>query len=149
METIYSLIEIFANNAPAIVGGFIALSFAGYTAYNVAVKGQKAAAAATFRSAFSNIILNLKENPDLPSAQIANIDRYVILAAAQEYRLWVRWFSRRAFDKAVCNYKEACEIACEGGNIFALISSETTEYAAAKRAKLNNAVHNLYSFGKT
>lgn len=105
-------------------------------------------AAAVFRAPFNDIVLNLRENPDLPSAQIARINYHAILSAAQQFRPHVHCLRKKGFDRAVAQYKEACAIASENGSVLAVASSEKTEFAKAKRKVLDDAVHKLLSYGK-
>jgi hypothetical protein len=109
---------------------------------------RKADAAADFRATFTDLILNLRENSDLPSAQIAGIGYHAILAGAQQFRPWVYWWRRSSFDRAVLQYKDACKVATENGSILAIAASEKTDFAKAKRKVLDNAVQHLYSFAK-
>ena len=112
------------------------------------INNRSADAAATFRKAFGDIVLNIKENPDLPSAQIARLNYHGILAAANEFRPYVPWLRKYCFDRAVNKYKKAHNIATENGSILAQFASEQSDHAQAKRKKLSGAIRKLLSFAE-
>jgi hypothetical protein len=105
-------------------------------------------ACAAFRAPFADVVLNLRENPGLPSAQIANLNYHAILGAAQQFKPHIHWLRKRSFDMAVANYKQACLVATERGSILSQFASEQGDYAKAKRKVLDDAVHKLLSFAK-
>ncbi len=102
-------------------------------------------ASAAFRSAFDGVLLNLRENPDCPLAQIAFGFHNDHLAAITKFRASVPIWRRRSFDKAVANYKEAYDIARDFGNVFAVAFSEKTDIAREKRKHYSKAIDRLLS----
>lgn len=143
-----SLIAYLAENLPAVVTFCLGAMFVGYVAYEGSRRNRAADAATKFRDALAGVILNLEHDPSLPSAQIANIDRDQILAAIQQFRRFVPWYSKRGFNKAAREYQRACDVASEGGSILAQFASEQGEYAQAKRAVLCSAVKRLLAYAK-
>jgi hypothetical protein len=103
-------------------------------------------ASAEFRSAFDGVLLNLRENPDCPIAQIAFGFHQEHLAAITKFRAHVSIWRRRGFDKAVAHYKDAYDVARDFGNVFAVAYSEKTEVAKARRKHYSEAINRLLSY---
>jgi len=123
-----------------LLGGAGALGMWWLNTYiSPAIKRRQDAASA-FRSAFDDVILNLRENPDLPIARIAFDCHPQHLAAIVKFRDYVPFWYVRGFDRAVRDYKEAHEIARDHGNVFAVSLSENTEAARAKRNYYHEAI---------
>ena len=76
-------------------------------------KQRRIKAADAFARPFSDVILNLKGNPDLPVAQIAKINHIEILAASHQFKTYIPWHRKNSFGKAIRQYKSACETASE------------------------------------
>ncbi len=92
------------------------------------------------------MFLNLRENSDCALAQIAFEVHAKHLAAIDKYRESVPFWKRRGFERAVNNYRDAHEMASEGGNIFAIALSENSDVARTKRKIYREAVNSLLSF---
>jgi len=138
------MIDFFSDEIITAVLGFLA----GTLVTNTIQRSRQAhdERAAAFRAVFNEVVLNLKANPDLPSAQIARLNHSHILFAAGQFRPHVLFIRRKSFDNALVEYKNACEEASEGGSILAQFASENGDYARAKRKRLENAVMGLLSF---
>jgi hypothetical protein len=105
------------------------------------------AASAAFRSAFDGVLLNLRENPDCPIAQIAFGFHQEHLAAIDKFRSAVPIWRRRRFESDVAHYKEAYDIARDYGNVFAVAFSEKTDIAREKRKHFGDAIKRMLSHG--
>ena len=102
--------------------------------------------ASAFRDAFNGVLLNLRENPDCPIAQIAFGFRNEHLAAIDRFRDHVPFWRISGFNRAVANYKEAYDIARDYGNVFAIALSEKTDVARAKRKHYHESIKLLLSY---
>jgi len=103
-------------------------------------------AAATYRLAFDRVLLNLRENPDCPLAQIAFGCHPQHLAAIDKFRYSVSIWSSRRFEADAAYYKEAYDIARDYGSVFAVGLSEHTDVARAKRKHYSEAIQRLLSY---
>lgn len=103
-------------------------------------------ASAAYRLAFDNVLLNLRENPDCPLAQIAFGCHQQHLAAIDKFRYSVPIWSRRRFEADAAYYKEAYDIARDYGSVFAVALSEHTDVARAKRKHYSEAIQRLLSY---
>lgn len=126
------------------IAGVLAMLLVG-TYVPAAIKRRHEAAAA-YRLAFDDVLLNLRENPDCPIAQIAFGCHPQHLAAIDKFRSSVPRWRRRRFERDVAHYKEAHDIAREYGNVFAIVLSEKTDVARAKRKHYNEAIQRLLSY---
>lgn len=100
-------------------------------------------AVVAYRLAFDDVLLNLRENPDCPLAQIAYDFHSQHLAAIDKYRTFIPFWSRRRFEIDVAHYKDAHNIAIEYGSVFAFALSEKFEVARAKRQYYKEAINRL------
>lgn len=103
-------------------------------------------AAAAYRRAFDDVILNLKENPDCPLAQIAQSVHPQHLAAITKFRAFVHVWSRKSFEQSVDQYKDAHNKATCGGSPLTLAASEKTDFARANRKSYGEAINRLLSY---
>ncbi|MDZ4346303.1 MAG: hypothetical protein U1E51_28145 [Candidatus Binatia bacterium] len=126
----------------AIVGVLSMWALNNYIAPNIKRRQE---AAVAFQRAFDGVLLNLRENPDCPLAQIAFGFHNEHLTAITKFRDYVSFWRIRSFDRAVAHYKEAYDIACEHGSVFALALSEKTDIARAKRQHYSEAIDRLLS----
>lgn len=110
-----------------------------------AVKRHREAAAA-YRLAFGDVLLNLRENPDCPLAQIAQSAHPRHLAAITRFRPYIHVWSRRSFERSVDQYKEAHNNSICQGSPLALAASEKTDFARANRNCYSEAIHRLLSY---
>ncbi|SPD73390.1 hypothetical protein PITCH_A1820019 [uncultured Desulfobacterium sp.] len=98
-----------------------------------------------FRNAFTDILLNLRENPDCPLAQIAFACNPQIIAAIDKRRNEIRFWCRNKFESDVTNYKNAYKEATQYGSVFAVVMSEKTDFARQNRAQFIEAIEKLLS----
>ena len=110
-----------------------------------AVKRHREAVAA-YRLAFDNVLLNLRENPDYPLAQIAFGCHPRHLTAIDKFRHSVPIWRRRCFEADAAYYKQAYDIARDYGSVFAVALSEHTEVARTKRKHYSEAIQHLLSY---
>jgi len=103
-------------------------------------------ASAAYRSAFDDVLLNLRENPDCSIAQIACSFHAQHLAAIDKFRSSVRVWQRSRFEKDVAHYKDAYDIGRDHGNAFAVAFSENTPDAQARREHYSVAIKRLLSY---
>ena len=115
------------------------------TVASPAVKRHRDAAAA-FRLAFDDVILNLKENPDCPLVQIAQSTNLQHLAAITKFKPLIPIWSRKSFERSVDQYKEAHNNATCQGSPLALAASENTEFARENRKLYSEAIYRLLSY---
>lgn len=107
---------------------------------------RKIAARASYRLAFDDVLLNLRENPDCAIAQIAFGCHQQHLSAIDKFRSSIHIWQRCSFEKAVTNYKESNDIACDFGSVFAVALSENTDIARKKREHYRKAIQQLLSY---
>lgn len=128
-----------------LLGGASALAMLLLGIYAPAAVKRRQDASAAYRVAFDDVILNLRENPDCPLAQIASGFHSNHLAAITKFRLNVPVWCRHCFEKDVTHYKETYEVARSNGDVFALALSENTEIARTNRKLYSQAVERLLS----
>lgn len=104
------------------------------------------ASRSAYRHAFDDVVLNITENPTCTLAMIANSCHNGIIAAISNYRPHVPFWRRKAFERAVANYKDANNIATDFGSVYAIALSENSDVARAKRKHYHDAIRNLLSF---
>jgi len=110
-----------------------------------AVKRHRDAAAA-FQLAFANVVLNLRENPNCPLAQIAQGAHLQHLAAITKFRPFIHIWHRKNFERSVDQYKNAHNAATCQGSLLALAASESTAFAQENRKLYSAAINRLLSY---
>lgn len=99
-----------------------------------------------YRRSFDGVLLNLRENPDCPIAQIVFGFHNEHLAAIDRFRSFMPVWKRKKFERDVEKYKLAYDEARDFGNVFAVALSEKTDVAKAKRKVFSNAIQKLLSY---
>ena len=125
-----------------IVGALVMLLLGVYVP--AAIK-RRHIASEEYRRAFDGVLLNLRENPDCPIAQIAFGFHNEHLAAIDRFRSFMPIWKRKRFERDVENYKLAYDEARDFGNVFAVALSEKADVAKAKRKVFSNAIQRLLS----
>lgn len=115
------------------------------TAYLPSVINRRHAASDAYKSAFSDVLLNLRENPDCPLAQIAHGCNPQITAAIDKRRDEVLFWRRKRFERDVAHYKESYQEATQYGSTLAIAMSEKTDFAKQNRAQFLRAIERLLS----
>lgn len=110
------------------------------------VNTRKFAARAAYRLAFDDVLLNIRENPDCSIAQIAFSCHPQHLSAIDKFRSTIKFWQRGSFERAVASYKVAHDTAGDFGSVFAVVLSENTEIARAKRKRYREAIERLLSY---
>lgn len=98
-----------------------------------------------FRNAFTNVLLNLRENLDYPLSQIAHGCNVQITIAIDKRRGEVMFWHRKRFECDIANYKNAYQEATQYGSVFAFAASEKTDFAKQNRAQFMGAIEKLLS----
>lgn len=98
-----------------------------------------------YRSAFDDVLLNIRESPDCPLAQIAYGCNPQITAAIDKRRGKVMIWRRNSFERDVAYYKESYIEATQDGSVLAVAMSEKTESAQQNRARFLRAINRLLS----
>lgn len=107
---------------------------------------RRSEAAAAFQHAFANVVLNLKENPNCPLAQIAQSAHLQHLAAITKFRPFIHIWHRKNFERSVDQYKNAHNAATCEGSLLALAASESTAFAQENRKLYSAAINRLLSY---
>lgn len=107
-----------------------------------------AEAAAAFRQAFADAILNLERYAEVTSGQVAYEFRVQHLAAIDRYVPFLPWYKQAFFRRAARIYGEASEHCAPKGQVLALFASEQTLVAEANRRMLLRAIQRLLCYAK-
>ncbi|MBC3911232.1 hypothetical protein [Undibacterium umbellatum] len=109
------MIEVIFSNISNIIGTILIAALVAWFSYRNGSKVRKATACETFRKAISTSLQGLYPIPvDWPDSttgirHILNRQFPVIQAAVNEFRNYVPWYSRKKFDKAWRQYRNAYE----------------------------------------
>ena len=107
-----------------------------------------AEAAAAFRQAFADAILNLERYPEVTSGQVAYEVRVQHLAGIDRYVPFLPWYKQPFFRRAARLYIETSEHCAPKGQVLALFASEQTLVAEGNRRTLLSAIQRLLSYAK-
>lgn len=124
--------------------GAAALLWAG--AYLNSIISRRHAARDAYKSAFDDVLLNLRENPNCPLAQIASGCNPKIAAAIDKRRGEVMFWRRKRFERDVARYKTSYRQATQYGSTLAIVMSEENDFAQKNREQFLKAIKKLMSY---
>ncbi len=125
------------------IAGALILVF--LAAYLPAAISRRHAASDAYLSAFSDVLLNLRENPDCPLAQIAHGCNAQIISAIDKQRSKIPFYRRKRFESDVVQYKAAYQEATQYGSVLAVAMSGKNDFARQNRAHFLQAIEKLLS----